>query len=138
MEADQSEDSPKAYDGYDTDTEGESSCNLGSGGRGQQAAAGGDCVDNPCKIEEDETRLLKVKVEDMFVIGKPSGGCDKNERSCNAANVIPGVLVPAVKCEPVGGNGVEAAEEDSYDHCLEVAHEKRIFDEDDDEDVVVV
>jgi len=136
VEADQLEDSAKAYD--DCDTEAESSCIRGSGGRGQQAAAGGDCVDNPYKIDEDETSLLKVKVEDMFVIGNPSGGCDKNERSCNAANVIPGVLVPAVKCEPVGGNGVEAAEEDSYDHCLEVAHEKRIFDEDDDEDVVVV
>jgi hypothetical protein len=110
VEADQLEDSAKAY--------------------------AGDCMDNPYKIDEDETSLLKVKVEDMFLIEKPSDGGNKNERSCNAANVIPGVLVPVVKCEPVGG--VEAAEDASYDHCLEMAHEKRIFDEDDDEDVVVV
>ena len=93
MEADQLEDSTKADGDYDTKAE-------SSGCRGQQGAAG-DCVDNPYKIDEDEMGLLKVKVEDMFVIGKPSGGGDKNGRSCNAANVIPGVLVPVVKCEPV-------------------------------------
>jgi hypothetical protein len=81
VEADQLEDSAKAY--------------------------AGDCMDNPYKIDEDETSLLKVTVEEMFVIEKPSDGGNKNERSCNAANVIPGVLVPVVKCEPVGG--VEAA-----------------------------
>jgi hypothetical protein len=90
-------------------------------------------VDNrPYKIAGDETSL--VTVGDMaFVIGKPSG----------RGHDVPAVLlVPlAVKSEPAGDNGVEAAEEASYDHCPETmafAHEKRIFDEDDDEDVVVV
>ena len=45
---------------------------------------------------------------------------------------------PVVKREPVGNNAVEGAEEDSYDHCLEMSPKRRIFDEDDDEDVVVV
>lgn len=128
MEADQLEDSAKAYDSYGIVAE--CSCIRGSGGRGQQAAAG-DCMDNPYKIDEDE-------VEDMFVIGKkPSGGSDKNEHSCSTADVISCMLVvPVVKCEPVAVG--DNAEEASYDHCLEMAHEKRIFDEDDDEDVVVV
>ena len=43
-----------------------------------------------------------------------------------------------MKREPVGDNAVEDAEEDSYDHCLEMSPKRRIFDEEDDEDVVVV
>lgn len=155
MEEDQLEDLAEAFDGYDI--EAECSCILVSGCTGdkEQRVAAGDCMDSPYKIDEDETILLKDL--ERFVTHKPSSDCDQNERSCNTANVIPGKLVvkcdsvgsisfkvipdkPVVKYEPiaVGNNDVEAAEEDSYDHCLEMAPEQRIFDEDDDEDVVVV
>lgn len=137
MEAGQPEDSAKARDVVDAGAE--CSCGIrgsGGGSRGRRAAAaGGDRVDNrPYEVADDETSL--VTVGDMaFVIGKPSGR--------GRGHDVPGVLLvpPAVKSEPAGDNGVEAAEEASYDHCPEtmaLAHEKRIFDEDDDEDVVVV
>lgn len=132
MEAGQPEDSAKARD---VDANAECSCRIrgsGGGSRGRRAAAaGGDCLDNrPYKVADDETSL--VTVGDMaFVIGKPSGR--------GRGHDVPGVLLvpPVVKSEPAGDNGVETAEEASYDHCPEtmaLAHEKRIFDEDDDED----
>ncbi|OEL26756.1 hypothetical protein BAE44_0012227 [Dichanthelium oligosanthes] len=106
--------------------------------------------------------------EDRFVIDKPSaklqaddhnGGQffrgDEHEPGRYTVDVIPRKLVvkrepvdgsglevipdmPVVKCEPVGDIGVEVAEESSYDYCLEVAPERKIFDEEDGEDVVVV
>jgi len=105
---------------------------------------------------------------DRFVIDKPSAKLhgdnkndgqffrgDKGEIGHDDVNMVPGKLVvklepadsigveviadkPLVKREPVGDNAVEDAEEDSYDHCLEMSHKRRIFDEEDDEDVVVV
>ncbi|CAN6288700.1 unnamed protein product [Urochloa humidicola] len=105
---------------------------------------------------------------DRFVLDKPSAKLydddrnndqcclgDKDELGCDAVKVVPGKLVvklepvdsigvevipdkPVVKCELVGDNGVEGAEEGSYDYCLEMSPEKKIFDEEDDEDVVVV
>jgi len=105
---------------------------------------------------------------DRFVIDKPSAKLhghnqndgqfsrgDKDEIGYNDVNIVPGKLVvklepvdsigvevipdkPVVKREPVGNNAVEGAEEDSYDHCLEMSPKRRIFDDEDDEDVVVV
>ncbi|RLN16107.1 hypothetical protein C2845_PM02G19140 [Panicum miliaceum] len=105
---------------------------------------------------------------DRFAIDKPSAKLhgdnqkdgqffrgDKDEIDFDAVNIVPGKLVvklepvdsmgvevvpekPVVKCGPVGDIAVEGAEEDSYDHCLEMSPKRRIFDEEDDEDVVVV
>ncbi|KAF8689192.1 hypothetical protein HU200_041977 [Digitaria exilis] len=100
---------------------------------------GGDCIDSPYKIDEDEMSLLKAKIEDMFVIDKPSAKLhgadhkdsqffceDQDETGCDTANILHGKLVVKLepgdsigvevipdktlaKCEPVGNNGVECA-----------------------------
>ncbi|TKV94778.1 hypothetical protein SEVIR_9G318200v4 [Setaria viridis] len=128
--------------------------------------AAGDCIDNPYKIDEVGTSLLKVEIDvDRFALDKPSAKLhgvdhnvgqffrgDKDDLSSHTVKIIPGKLVvkldnigaevipdkAVVKCEPVGDNGVEADEEGSYDYCLEMTPKIRIFDEEDDEDVVIV
>ncbi|TVU31581.1 hypothetical protein EJB05_23271, partial [Eragrostis curvula] len=40
--------------------------------------------------------------------------------------------------EPVDGDSVKGAEEDTYDHCPEMIPKQKIFDEEDEDDVVVV
>ncbi|XP_062201335.1 uncharacterized protein LOC133903878 isoform X1 [Phragmites australis] len=62
---------------------------------------------------------------------------DKDERRCDTVVVISDKVVVKLS-EPVDGNSVEGCEEGTYDHCLEMARERRVFDEEDDEDVVVV
>ncbi|CAN6311796.1 unnamed protein product [Urochloa humidicola] len=153
VEVDQPEGFAKALYGFDSEAN-------------RKRVAAGDCIDKPYKIEEDEMRLLKVEIDvNRFVLDKPSDKfhgvdgqfClgDKEELGCDTVKVVPGKLVvklepvdsisvevipdkPLMKCEPVGGNGVEAVEEGSYDLCLEMTPKRRIFDEEDDEDVVVV
>ncbi|KAL6906346.1 hypothetical protein ACP4OV_003947 [Aristida adscensionis] len=106
----------------------------------------------PAKSEADDHS------DDQFFQG------GKDEGSCDAITVISDKLV--VKPEPVdhevipdkvvkcgsGNNSVQAdkmlkcgsgnksvqAAADEYDHCLEMAPQRRVFDEEDDEDVVVV
>ncbi|CAL4940753.1 unnamed protein product [Urochloa decumbens] len=117
--------------------------------------------------DEVSLLTVKIDV-DRFVLDKPSAKLhgdvhnndqfcpgDKDELRCDTVKAVPDKLVvklepvdsigvevvpdkPVVKCKPVGDNGVEGAEEGSYDYCLEVSPKRRIFDEEDDEDVVVV
>jgi hypothetical protein len=121
----------------------------------------GDCIDNPYKIDEGETSLIKVEIDvDRFALDKPSDKLHGDEHNIGQDDVSSGTVktIPAklevklesvdssigvevipdkvvVKCEPVADEG---AEEGSYDYCLEMAPKRRIFDEEDEEDVVIV
>ncbi|KAK3153364.1 hypothetical protein QOZ80_2BG0171350 [Eleusine coracana subsp. coracana] len=54
----------------------------------------------------------------------------------NGVEVIADNLV--VKCEPVDGDSVKGAAKDTYDHCLEMMPERKTFDEEDEDDFVIV
>lgn len=60
---------------------------------------------------------------------KPSGPIDKN-----GVQVIPDKPVP--KCEPVVGD--KCAEEDTYDHCLDMIPKQKAPGEEDEDDFVIV
>ncbi|KAJ1296152.1 hypothetical protein BS78_01G277600 [Paspalum vaginatum] len=109
----------------------------------KRVAAGACVVDSPfIKIDGDENSILvQVEIdEDRFAIDKPSAkfqaedGKDDRELFRGTVGVVPSELV--VKRERAAGDGSgDGAGEGS---CLGRAPERRIFDEDDEEDVVVV
>ncbi|KAL6642648.1 hypothetical protein ACP70R_020829 [Stipagrostis hirtigluma subsp. patula] len=155
VEVDQSEDFAKPSDGYGS----EADCVRINGFdvtlHNRHEFATGDSKDNPYRIDEDEPTLLQVQIdEDRFALDKSSSKLvaddhknwkqltqgDKDERRSDSCDATPHRIV--VKREFDDHDVVDG---DACDHCLEmtgpsqeVPRERRVFDEEDDEDVVVV